>query len=327
MIKNLVLAGAQLKGISYIGVLKALEELNLLDNIENILGVSSGSLFGLGICLGFCSKDLEHMIMELALENLKDFQTDSVFKLFYTYGLDSGDKITKLVKVILRKKTGNEDITFKDLHSKFPKIKIIIGGSNLTNNCVEFFSVDNTPDMPVYLAIRISTCFPLVFEKVDYNDNIYLDGGLLSNYPIDYFDNTNETLGVCTTTQNQNSSNISSFDKYIVKIIYLLSSQLERYISEKYKERTIKLVLNYKIDSIDFSQDIKKYLINEGYSQFMEQIKDKIDINDEDLKSDNGSQEVKLTDEVIEVMDELIEIVSNDNISLNNIEKIVNDTQ
>ena len=43
MIKNLVLAGAQLKGVCYIGILKALEELNLLKDIKNVLGISSGS--------------------------------------------------------------------------------------------------------------------------------------------------------------------------------------------------------------------------------------------------------------------------------------------
>lgn len=324
MIKNLVLAGAQLKGVAYIGVLKAMEELKIIDNIENILGVSSGSLFGLGMILGFKSCDLEHMILELALENLKDFQSDSVFNLFYTYGLDKGDKITKLTKVILRKKTGNEDISFKELNEKFPNKKLIIVGSNLSKNCVEYFSVDHTPDMPVHIAIRISTSFPLVFEKVEYNGSIYLDGGLLLNYPIEYFENRDETLGICTTTLNKNSEDISSFDKYIIKIIYLLSSQLERYISNKNSDRSIVLKLNYNVDSIDFSKDVKKYLIQSGYEQFMEQIKDKIDISSID---DNITENNSCTEEVLDVMDELIEIVSNDNSSINNIEKIVDDTQ
>ena len=323
MIKNLVLAGAQLKGVAYIGVLKAMEELKIIDNIENILGVSSGSLFGLSMILGFKSCDLEHMILELALENLKDFQSDSVFNLFYTFGLDKGDKITKLTKVILRKKTGNENITFRELNEKFPSKKLIIVGSNLTKNCVEYFSVDHTTDMPVHIAIRISTSFPLVFEKVEYNESIYLDGGLLMNYPIEYFENKDETLGISTTTLNKNSEDVSSFDKYIIKIIYLLSSQLERYISDKNSDRSIVLKLNYNVDSIDFSKEVKKYLIQSGYEQFMEQIKDKIEINKID---ENITENKSCDEEVLDVMDELIEIVSNDNASINNIEKIVDNT-
>ena len=86
MITNLVLAGAQLKGVCYIGVLKGLEELDMIKNIKNILGVSSGSLFGLVMYLGFSSYALENMVLKLDIENLKEFQTDSVFKLFYKYG-------------------------------------------------------------------------------------------------------------------------------------------------------------------------------------------------------------------------------------------------
>ena len=49
MFTNIVLAGSQLKGIAYIGVIKALEELKLIKNLKNICGVSSGSIFGLAL--------------------------------------------------------------------------------------------------------------------------------------------------------------------------------------------------------------------------------------------------------------------------------------
>ena len=90
------------------------------------------------------------------------------------------------IRVILKKKTGSEEITFRQLKELFPNKNLIVGGSNLSNAEMEYFSADNTPDMPVYLAIRISTSFPFVFEKVEYNDCIYLDGGLMNNYPIEY---------------------------------------------------------------------------------------------------------------------------------------------
>ena len=142
MIKNLVLAGAQLKGVCYIGVIRALEELNMIDNIQNVLGISSGSLIGLAICLGFSSQSLENMVLKLDIENLKEFQTDSIFKLFYTYGMDSGNKIEKLIRVILKKKTGSEEITFRQLKELFPNKNLIVGGSNLSNAEMEYF-IDN----------------------------------------------------------------------------------------------------------------------------------------------------------------------------------------
>ena len=329
MIKNLVLAGAQLKGVCYIGILKALEELKLVGGIKNVLGISSGSLFGLAICLQFSSESLEQMVLKLNIENLKDFQTDSVFKLFYTYGMDSGDKIEKLIKVILKKKTGNENITFKELRELFPDKNLIVGGSNLSLAKMEYFSADHTPDMCVYKAIRISTSFPFVFEKVDYNDNIYLDGGLIDNYPIEYFqDEIKNTIGISTTSLNSGNKDLSSFDKYMVQIIYVLSSQSERYMANKHKENTIVIKLNYRFDSIDFSYDMKKYLIDEGYKQFKEQILEKDYFIENSDKTDTISQ--KSIEEDIEVIGavvkDLMDIVSKGHEQYLDIEEIVNES-
>ena len=327
MITNLVLAGAQLKGVCYIGVLKGLEELDMIKNIKNILGVSSGSLFGLAMCLGFSSYALENMILKLDIENLKEFQTDSVFKLFYKYGIDSGNKIEKLVKVILKKKTGNENINFKELYELYPNKNFIVGGSNLTNGEMEYFSHDTTPEMPVYLAIRISTSFPFIFEKVEYNDCVYLDGGLIQNYPIEYFEDTENTLGICTSSSNSKNKDLSSFDKYMIQIIYVLSSQGEKYLAHKYIDQTIIVDLNYRYDSIDFSNEMKSYLIKEGYDQFMDKIKEKninikIDENEDIASSISVEEEME---EITEVVNDLMEIVSNDTKNILNIEEIVNE--
>ena len=67
MIHNLLLSGGQIRGLSYIGVLKALEELDLISDVYNICGVSSGSIFALAYCLGFKSHELKSIVMTLIL--------------------------------------------------------------------------------------------------------------------------------------------------------------------------------------------------------------------------------------------------------------------
>ena len=105
MLENLVLGGCQLKGLAYIGVIRHLEELNLIKDIKNICGVSSGSIFALGIILGFSSLELEEITMGLSLDDLKSNNTKNVFKLFENYGFDDGSQFVKLFKIILEKKT------------------------------------------------------------------------------------------------------------------------------------------------------------------------------------------------------------------------------
>jgi NTE family protein len=52
MIKNIVFSGGGLKGWAYIGTIKALNEVVKLKDIEQIIGVSIGSVFGLFYLLG-----------------------------------------------------------------------------------------------------------------------------------------------------------------------------------------------------------------------------------------------------------------------------------
>ena len=65
IIKNLVFSGGSSKGFSYLGVLKALDEFNILDNIEELAGTSIGALFCCYIVLKYHPDDLIKIFMEL----------------------------------------------------------------------------------------------------------------------------------------------------------------------------------------------------------------------------------------------------------------------
>ena len=84
VIKNLVLSGAELRGITYIGVIKAIEELNIYDSLENILGVSSGAIFAMTLVLELSSIQLEKIIMSISLEQLFNFSTDDILNIAET---------------------------------------------------------------------------------------------------------------------------------------------------------------------------------------------------------------------------------------------------
>jgi len=52
MIKNIIFSGGGLKGWAYIGTIQALNEYVKLKDVEQIIGVSIGSVFGLFYLLG-----------------------------------------------------------------------------------------------------------------------------------------------------------------------------------------------------------------------------------------------------------------------------------
>jgi len=105
-------------------------------------------------------------------------------------GLESGKKLNIFIKKYIKEKTGNENITFLQIQEKY-NIKLQIGVTNLTKSKFELFNVDITPDIPIEKAISASIAIPFVFEPIAILDDIYCDGGLLNNLPIENLININ----------------------------------------------------------------------------------------------------------------------------------------
>ena len=101
-----------------------------------------------------------------------------------TKGLESGTYLINLIKKCIKDKTGDENITFSQLKEKY-KIELQIGVTNLSKYKFELLNSTNSPDVPIYKAIRASTALPFIFEPCVIGDDVYCDGGLLDNFPID----------------------------------------------------------------------------------------------------------------------------------------------
>ena len=274
-IKNLVLAGAQSKAFAYIGVYKALIELDLVRGIRNVCGVSSGSMIALLICIELDYITCENIIYKVInYENLKTFQSGEIFNILETYGLETGENIKKILYFLLEKQTGKRHCTFRELIEIFPSKNLIILGANITTGESEYFSADTTPDMEICDAIRISISVPFVFTSVKYNNLIYGDGGLINNFPVDYFnDELEHTIGCCVSFLGD-YTDITSFSTYISRVFSMMCNYGQEIIYERYRDNIIDIVIPYVsiIDSMDIDKH-KTTFINSGYNQFIKKIK------------------------------------------------------
>ena len=273
MLKNIVFSGCFTKGIIYIGIFKALEELNIRSNIQTYCGVSSGSIAALMGILDFTSLEMEKIIYNISLDNLMNLKNSfELFNIYNKCGILDGNKIVKFIEIILENKFGNKHITFNELKLQIPNKDLIVIGTNLNSNSVSVFSNKISPDMKLSTAIRISTSFPLVFKPVKYNNSFYADGGLINNFPVDIFDEELETtIGISIKIDTIRINEIITLDSYMMKIFELLTTQKEEYLKEKYKNQTICIDLTNQLDDIfDFSNSYKKKLISIGYNQFIE---------------------------------------------------------
>lgn len=183
--KNLVLSGGGLLGISYIGLLKYLEEYNLMSQIKTITGSSAGAIFGTFFAIGYTSSELESQVKGIIFKDYVKINAESLLNFPRNKGFESGNLLMKYIKDLIANKTNNPDITFSQLYQKY-QINLQIGTTNLTHYRFEIFNHINTPDISVSQAIRASIAIPFVFEPIIINGNLYCDGGLIENLPIEY---------------------------------------------------------------------------------------------------------------------------------------------
>jgi NTE family protein len=183
-IKHLVLSGGGLLGISYIGLFKYLEEHNVNCQIQTITGCSAGAIFGAFLAVGYTGEELDKITKGLCFKDYLNITAESIINFMRLKGLESGKKLMSLIKKIIKDKTNDENITFSQIQARF-NITLKIGVTNLTTSKFELLSYINMPNLPIYQAINASIAIPFIFEPVVINNNIYVDGGLLDNLPIE----------------------------------------------------------------------------------------------------------------------------------------------
>ena len=110
----------------------------------------------------------------------------------------------------------------------------------------------------------MTTCIPLLIKPVKYKKNLYLDGGLSGNCPIEINDSDNY-LGI--EIYGEKYRKINNVLDYIIKNLNMYSPDI---LIRKYDKKNIKINLTkLDISMIDFNidYDMKKKLLKAGYEQ------------------------------------------------------------
>ena len=117
------------------------------------------------------------------------------------YGWYINDKFEKWLEDLIENKTGDSEITFKELGERGYK-ELHATGTCINKQELIVFNSVTYPKMKVKDAIKISMSIPLYFEAIfldsegklynkqeeGFNLDVVVDGGLIGNYPIGIFD-------------------------------------------------------------------------------------------------------------------------------------------
>lgn len=193
---NLVFEGGGVKGVAYVGAMKELEDRGItVDTIQRVGGTSAGAINAVLFALGYDAQEMGDVLKKTNFNDFKD--NGCVFKdsrrFLKKFGWNKGDAFKKWMGELIQAKTGNAKFTFKDL-ARAGQPHLYLVATNLSSQYAEVFSLETTPDMEIRDAVRMSMSIPLFFTAVKHRrtpkerSSIYVDGGVLMNFPIKIFD-------------------------------------------------------------------------------------------------------------------------------------------
>jgi predicted acylesterase/phospholipase RssA len=266
MYSNLVLSGGAVKSVVLLGAVKYLEENDLIKDFKNYIGSSAGAIIIFFIIIGYKSEEINKILIT-EIKNIINLNYDNIDNFLMDYGIDNTNKNKEILKKYLYKKTELNDITFIEFTKKYG-LNLIITGTNLTTRETDYFNINNNPEMSIIDALVITSCLPLIYKPIEYNDNLYIDGGIYNNFAYNYFKNKNDTLGINVTYDysRKNDTFINYFNNIILslmnKIIDLNINNSENVCVINFDESR-KDGINFSIDELEISIDDD--IINENY--------------------------------------------------------------
>ena len=242
-INTIVLSGGGVKSASYIGALNSLFSHIPKEQITHYVGTSSGGIFSVLLAIGYSCNELQKILMKYDFKQLlNDMNYDDVI---CNYGISEGEYIAKFYTELLEIKNCN--ITFAELYNKI-KIKITITITNFTAQHVEYWNHETTPNNTLLAAMLATSRVPIFFTPYQYNNNLYLDGGVINNYPINYVENElDNAIGFCLM-EKRNPDNIKNLVNYMMYVFALTCNSNIILLNQNYIKKTIFI----HIDDVDF---------------------------------------------------------------------------
>lgn len=155
---GLVLSGGGARGLAHLGIIKALQEFDV--PIDILSGSSSGAIAGAMFSLGYSPDEILNIISEL-----------SFLKLFKPAISKTG-----LLKMDSTESLFRKYFTVDDFSAL--KIPLTVCATDLCRGKSIYFS-----EGPLLRPLMASSCIPVVFDPINIDGNLYVDGGILNNFP------------------------------------------------------------------------------------------------------------------------------------------------
>jgi predicted acylesterase/phospholipase RssA len=277
-IRHLVISGGGEMGFSFYSALRESNKSGFwnIENIETIYCTSVGSMFAIITAL------LPHFGWDIYDDFLLKRPWQKVFNLhfsnftnsFYKKGVFTKETIHEVFNPIFNAIDLPINITLQQFY-EYTNIEIHIMATELTQFKLIDLSHKTHPEWELLDAVYCSCGLPIFFAPHCIDNHIYLDGGFISNYPInrclEQVENPDEIMGFKRTyhaTTKTATPEINTLADYLFFIIYTIFSKVSespKSVKNQVEVRNHSPTINfYKMYNAFKSYDERVILLEDG---------------------------------------------------------------
>ena len=266
-IKELSISGGGVRGYGFFGSIYYLWKENILqlDKLESIACVSVGSWLGAALNIGYTPVEMGDFFFELDVGTVKDIDLTNFFE---RKSMLKGEIMRQFVKKMVTNKYP-ESVTLLELYNK-TKIHLIIVTLCLNTSKIIYLDYLSHPDLDLITAIIMSSSIPGIFPPVEYENRLYIDGGIVDNNPIHKLGDNAWGICQCVDENDNNISvkNMMDYSVYIIRSVYNNVNNIKR----KSNQNIISIKTDISITSFDLNKDVKLELIQKGINETKVQV-------------------------------------------------------
>ena len=208
---GLVLSGGGAKAIAQIGALKVIEQAGI--ELDYIAGTSMGAIIGAMYSLGYSAEQIEDYLRRVDWDALLANEVprnrlgyfDRKYGNRYILNLPVENGKVKLprginyAQYILRELSFITQQSYRYNNFRDFPIPFLCVATNLQTGTATTFENGRLMD-----ALRASSAFPSLFTPYEINDTLYIDGGVVNNYPAKELKNRGVDLIIGVDVQKDN---------------------------------------------------------------------------------------------------------------------------
>jgi NTE family protein len=240
----LVIGSGGLKCAAAMGVMQVLEAEHIA--IDMVVGCSGGSVFGAAIALGFSYEETRELCAQTwSNENISKKDLRSILKIIFPkrYGFD--DKMGIF----------SDHVMSRNLEKAFGT------KTTFTNTKIPFYCVatDFRTGTPVVIsegkvakALRASSGIPVIFQPLDWDGQLLIDGGLSNPLPVDVAIQEGADIIIAVGFETPLLPSVSSAGNFARQLFNILVNQLlykqYAFYNLAYHSEIIPIILDFEED-------------------------------------------------------------------------------